>query len=159
MTQWNAHSFSPFAVSDSRRAFSVKRRNARLDGRFLYHENAFFSVGDGFEPPYASVLKENQKFWGNQHHLRLTCTLLAWERRLGVLLVPSFPGQEAPVMETGLDGRTEWAESAGRIFASTKARNGRRKPSLIPRRPWRTSSLPGPDGKSGRMGFMRYDMC
>jgi hypothetical protein len=85
--QWNIHSYAPFAADEAARTFSVERDGRRLTGHFLNHQNSFFSLSEGWDPPPGSARPGDS--WQNQYHLRFTATNLISRRNLGVVLCPS----------------------------------------------------------------------
>ncbi len=89
--QWNIHSWAEFNVDETSRTFSLTRDTSVLRGHFLYHNNAFFTQTEGWDPPF-NVENKNEQ-WQMQYHLRFTpCGVPATCRNLGVLLCPEHPG-------------------------------------------------------------------
>ncbi|HJN18895.1 MAG TPA: DUF4962 domain-containing protein, partial [Armatimonadota bacterium] len=91
--QWNIHSWNEFAVNEAARSFTIEREVSALTGHFLWHQNGFFSLSDGWDPSPSTVKKNDQ--WRHQYHLRFTPTHQVSRRTLGVVLCPSH-GQLAP---------------------------------------------------------------
>ena len=87
--QWNIHSWSPFEVDKAGRSFRLQRDQSVLDGHFLCHHDAFFSLSEGWDPPPLRVKDDSQ--WGQQYHLRFTPHAQGARCRLGVVLSPSSP--------------------------------------------------------------------
>ncbi|MBL8994414.1 MAG: heparinase II/III family protein, partial [Spirochaetia bacterium] len=128
--QWNAHSFEKFKVGPDHKMFSVRKNKVVLDGHFLYRETSFVNQSEGFEPPYHTVLEENLKFWGNQHHLQFVASTYASERRIGVLLAPRFGSHAAPEIKTSAEGSVECASFSD---IGIRLRQGERLASKDPR--------------------------
>ncbi len=101
--QWNIHSWNEFAVDEQERTFALDRDGSSLRGHFMNHNNAFFALTEGWEPPPAA-LKETPE-WLNQFHLRFTVSGLVERQRLGVVLCPGHTGAEpAQVVTEAVDG-------------------------------------------------------
>lgn len=111
--QWNAHSIGKFSQGKDINRFWVCRGKSMVEGTVLYHENAFASHAHGFDPPFFTVLKENLKFWGNQHHFRFTATTHACQRHIGVLLAPGLPGEKPCPVKSWREGDLEKSEFGG----------------------------------------------
>lgn len=111
--QWNAHSIGRFEQGKDKNRFCVRRGKSSVEGAVLYHENAFVSHTEGFDPPFFTVLQENLKFWGNQHHFRFTATTHAWQRHVGVLLAPGLPGEKPCPVELFREGDLECSRFGG----------------------------------------------
>jgi hypothetical protein len=84
--QWNIHSWSPFQVDEEKRVFLLEREGSSLEGHLLCHENAFFTLTEGWEPPPFRTKPSGQ--WREQYHLRFTPSDLMMRRNLGVVLCP-----------------------------------------------------------------------
>ena len=84
--QWNIHSWSQFEVNEERRSFLLERDGSSLQGHFLYHANAFFSLTEGFDPP--PFRTKPSVDWLQQYHLRFTTSELDTRRNLGIVLCP-----------------------------------------------------------------------
>jgi hypothetical protein len=92
--QWNLHSWSRFRVDKEKRTFLVERGESCLErpalseveGHFMYHQNAFFSLSEGWEPAPFRTKPDAQ--WHQQYHLRFTISELAAGANLGVVLCP-----------------------------------------------------------------------
>lgn len=105
--QWNMHSWAPFAVDDKARAFSLQREGSHLHGRFLYQDNAFFTLSEGWDPP--PLAGPNEKPWRMQYNLRFTPSGLVERRNLGVLLCPEHAHLAAAKVETARTENGDWA--------------------------------------------------
>ena len=106
--QWNIHSWSPFAVDEAQRTFSLQREDASLTGHFLWSDNGFCSLGEGWDPPPMTDKGGSQ--WPLQYHLRYTPSGLVERRNLGVVLCPGHAQLERAVVETRQQGTTEIAQ-------------------------------------------------
>ena len=84
--EWNIHSFNPLAVDEQKRAFLIEREASSLGGHFMFHDEAFFSLSEGWDP--APMPSRGLKEYPPQHHLRFNVTALTRRRNLGVVLVP-----------------------------------------------------------------------
>ncbi len=84
--QWNIHSWNQFVVDEQRRSFLLERQGSALEGHFLFHNNAFFSLSEGWDPPPAALKSAEQ--WHQQYHLRFTPLGMPEQRNLGVVLCP-----------------------------------------------------------------------
>ena len=84
--EWNVHSFNPFAVDERKRAFLIERGASSLEGHFMFHDEAFFSLSEGWDPP--PMPSRGLKEYPPQHHLRFNVTALTQRRNLGVVLAP-----------------------------------------------------------------------
>ena len=102
-TQWNIHSWNEFTADDKQKAFSVKREDCVLKGKFLFHEDGFFSKSEGWDP---EPMRESPE-WPNQYHLRYTPLGYAGRRVLPVVLDPVYPGKTDVTLETGFEGGAE----------------------------------------------------
>jgi hypothetical protein len=105
--EWNIHSYAPFEAHESERAFSVERGGSRLSGHFLWHQEAFFSLSEGWDPPPSEQHDVDE--WPAQYHLRFTLCSPATERVLGVVLCPEHERLDAPTIVTGLRDGDETA--------------------------------------------------
>ncbi|MBL8992836.1 MAG: DUF4962 domain-containing protein [Spirochaetia bacterium] len=61
--QWNLHSFGKFRVDETNRRFSLKRKQASLEGHVLYENAGFFHTSEGFDSPVLRNRKANLRFW------------------------------------------------------------------------------------------------
>jgi len=107
--QWNIHSWAQFKVKKSRHEFSLTRKKATLTGMILSHKDGFFSLSEGWDPPFASGVKSNRQ-WLNQYHLRFTPTAYRDQVRLGVLLIPETRDLRPPAVQTWIENNVEIAE-------------------------------------------------
>jgi hypothetical protein len=120
--QWNLHSFDPFVVDRQARTFHWRRGDSKVKGSFLYHDNAIFSMTDGWDP--TPQYTEEEQPYPSQHNLRFTCNLKQPEflgvrhrlqtrppvqRNLAVVLAPSCPGLKAAKVQTARHGEAEEA--------------------------------------------------
>jgi hypothetical protein len=96
--QWNIHSWEQFTVDEGQRSFSLKRGDSHLHGHFVYHDNAFFSLSQGWDPEPLSGPAEDP--WKMQYHLRFTPTGLVEQRNLGVVLCPQHTHLPAAAVHT-----------------------------------------------------------
>jgi hypothetical protein len=104
--QWNVHSWSPFTIDDEKNRFIVERRDSKVEGYFLYHQNAFFTRSEGWEPPPAQV-KQSREQWKMQYNLRFTVSEYRDRQNLGVVLAPSSPQLPVAALQTWRDESTE----------------------------------------------------
>ena len=104
--QWNLHSWSPFQVDESQRFFQLEREGRSLTGYFLYHQNAFFSFAEGWDPPPMSSPKSSSQ-WLNQYHLRFTLNELVPQQTLAVVLCPAHARLPVAAPKTSRSGNTE----------------------------------------------------
>lgn len=109
--QWNIHAWAPFEVDEGARTFRLDREGRRLMGHFLHHQNSFFSLSEGWDPPPGSA--RPRESWQNQYHLRFTASNLIPRRNLGVVLCPSSPDIHASEVITERIGEVEIAHIAG----------------------------------------------
>ena len=105
--QWNIHSWNEFAVDEEQRSFLLERDGSSLETHFLYQHNAFFSLGDGWDPPPMKG-KENSQ-WHQQYHLRFTPSGLIERRNLGVILCPGHAHLRRARVQTERIGQAEVA--------------------------------------------------
>ena len=105
--QWNIHSWNTFAVDEENRRFLLKRDKSSLEGHFMYHHNAFFSLSEGWDPPPMAAKQNSQ--WHQQYHLRFTPSGLVERRRLGVLLCPGHAHLQPAPVQTERSGNAEIA--------------------------------------------------
>ena len=119
--QWNIHSWEPFDLDEDRRVFRLDRDGSILNGHFLYHHNAFFTLTEGWDPPPMEV-KDSAR-WYEQYHLRFTlCGVDDRPKALGVVLCPGHAGPEPTTVETEQSGETEAARiGEDRIMVNTGA--------------------------------------
>lgn len=118
--QWNCHSWDAFAVDEAARSFRLQRDGSAVTAHFLCHQNAFFSLTEGFDPP-PSVGKDTRQ-WLNQHHLRFTPVGLVSARNLGVLLCPEHAGLAPAAVRTERLGATEIARLGDDLVAVSSGR-------------------------------------
>lgn len=104
--QWNIHSYGAFSVDDEKRSFLLERDGSSLEGTFLYHENAFFSLSEGWEPPPMDVEKGKRRM---QYHLRFTPKNLSLRLNLGVVLCPGHASLKRASVTTERIDQTEIA--------------------------------------------------
>lgn len=83
--QWNIHSWNRFCVDEQKRAFVVEREGSSIAGHVLFHQNGFFSLSEGWDPPPLRQAEDPQ--WRPQYHLRFTVSAMG-SRNLGVVLCP-----------------------------------------------------------------------
>jgi len=105
--QWNIHSWAPFQVDEAARSFALERAGSRLVGHLLYHNDAFFSLSEGWDPAPGTTRSRDQ--WHNQYHLRFTPSALEDRRTLGVVLCPAHAGLAPAVVS---DSRQDGVEVA-----------------------------------------------
>lgn len=105
--QWNLHSWNPFAVDETTRAFSVRREGSTLNGHVMYHNNGFFSLSEGWDPPM--IKEKDHSQWFMQYHLRFTTSGMHPKRNLGVVLCPGHAALTPAVVATERSGNTEIA--------------------------------------------------
>ena len=105
--QWNIHSWNPFIVDEDKRTFLIEREGSSLQGHFMYHADAFFSMSEGWDPPPAPVKSSDQ--WFQQYHLRFTPVQLDARRNLGVVLCPGHASLTRAETVTERAGNTEVA--------------------------------------------------
>ena len=96
--QWNIHSWNEFAVDEDRRSFLIEREGSSLEGHFMSHHNAFFSLSEGWDPPPARIKDDAQ--WYQQYHLRFTVSGFAERRTLGVVLCPGHASLSRTQVQT-----------------------------------------------------------
>ncbi|MCG8351708.1 MAG: DUF4962 domain-containing protein [Chloroflexales bacterium] len=96
--QWNIHSWAQFEVDNDHRSFRLERNGSTLTGHFMYHNNAFFSCSEGWDPPPAGIKPRDQ--WHQQYHLRFTASGLDATRNLGVVLCPVHADLTPPEVST-----------------------------------------------------------
>ena len=106
--QWNIHSWNRFSVDEDARTFLLEREGSSLEGHFMYHNNAFFSLSEGWDPPPMRTGKDESQ-WGQQYHLRFTPSGLVDRRNLGVVLCPGHGSLDRAEVRTGRSGETEVA--------------------------------------------------
>ncbi len=105
--QWNLHSWSTFQIDHEGRTADFESDGSAVRAHFLLHQNAFFSLSEGFDPPPAGDKKCDQ--WHPQHHLRFTPTGYVKKGVLGVLLYPNCKGIQESKVSTERQGDTEVA--------------------------------------------------
>ncbi len=105
--QWNIHSWNEFAVDEERRSFLIEREGSSLEGHFMYHHNAFFSLSEGWDPPPAKIKDDAQ--WYQQYHLRFTASGLVERRNLGVVLCPGHASLARAQVQTEREDAAEVA--------------------------------------------------
>ena len=106
--QWNIHSWNRFAVDEEARTFLLERDGSSLEGHFMYHNNAFFSLSEGWDPPPMRTGRDESQ-WGQQYHLRFTPSGLVSRRNLGVVLCPGHGSLDRAEVRTERSGETEAA--------------------------------------------------
>ncbi|MEZ5412912.1 MAG: DUF4962 domain-containing protein [Opitutaceae bacterium] len=108
--QWNIHSWNPFAVSKDGKAFTITREESVLAGHFLFHQDSFITMREGWDPPPAKGAQSSAQ-WHNQYHLRFSPTAItAVRRNFGVVLCPGYPGKPAATVSSRRTGNAEIAE-------------------------------------------------
>jgi len=105
--QWNIHSFEQFEVDEEARSFQLQRGDSGLRGQFLWHDNGFFSLSEGWDPPPAE--SEYSQYFAQQYHLRFTPSGLVSRRNLAVVLAAELPGERGATVQTDPAGKTEAA--------------------------------------------------
>ena len=103
--QWNVHSYAPFEVDEEARRCRWQRGDSAVEAAFLYHDNAFFGLTEGWDPPPGRA--DHEPEWPLQYHLRFTCSTPVLERNLAVVLAPSCPGVPAAAVRTARHGVAE----------------------------------------------------
>ena len=84
--QWSIHSWNQFALDKENRTFLLERGASSLEGHFMYHEDGFLSLAEGWDPPPFRTKPDAQ--WHQQYHLRFTISEMHARQRLGVVLCP-----------------------------------------------------------------------
>ena len=107
--QWNIHSWNEIEKCDEDRTFRIEREGCGLTGTFLCHEDSFFVMSEGWDPPPTPTKSTLQ--WYPQYHLRFSPTAIGSERYLGTLLQPRRVGD--PMMDVD-----RWREEDGREAAA-----------------------------------------
>ena len=74
----------------------------------MYHNNAFFSLSEGWDPPPMRAGKDDSQ-WHPQYHLRFTPSGLVNRRNLGVVLCPGHASLDRAEVRTERSGETEAA--------------------------------------------------
>ncbi len=120
--QWNIHSWNRFSVDEEARTFLLARDGSFLEGHFMYHNNAFFSLSEGWDPPPMRTGKDESQ-WGQQYHLRFTPSGLVNRRNLGVVLCPGHGSLDRAEVQTERSGETE-AARIGDDLALVGGRDG-----------------------------------
>ncbi len=105
--EWNIHSWNEFQVDEQARTFTLRRDGSRLEASFLYHQNAFFVLDEGWEPRPNPDKPSDQ--WYNQYHLRFVPAGLVESRNLGVVLAAGHEGLEPAEVQTERIGNAEIA--------------------------------------------------
>ncbi|MFH1566761.1 MAG: DUF4962 domain-containing protein, partial [Gemmatimonadota bacterium] len=105
--QWNIHSWDRFGVDEEGRSFRLRRGDSGVRGHFLWHDNSFFSLGEGWDP--APVESEYSRCFTVQHHLRFTPAGLVTRRNLAVVLAAELPGEPGAAVTCERHGRCEAA--------------------------------------------------
>jgi hypothetical protein len=105
--QWNLHSWAPFDVDATSRSFTLERAGSRLHAQFMYHQNAFFSLSEGWDPPPAGVKSKDR--WFQQYNLRFTLSGIESRRNLGVILAPAHAALQPPDVRAERVGDVEVA--------------------------------------------------
>lgn len=106
--QWNFHSWYPFKVKEKTRQFSLTRQKRVLQGHILFQKDVFYSLTEGWDPPFSSGL-QNTDQWYQQYHLRVTPTPYLDEVRFGVLLSAQAPALSSPDIVVGGDDQKDTA--------------------------------------------------
>ena len=106
--QWNIHSWNRFAVDEEARTFLLERDGSSLEGHFMSHNNAFFSLSEGWDPQPMRTGKDDSQ-WHQQYHLRFTPSGLVSRRNLGVVLCPGHGSLDRAEVRTERSGETEVA--------------------------------------------------
>ena len=106
--QWNVHSWEKFCVDEDKRAFLLERAGRSLEGHFMYHHNAFFTLTEGWDPPPQDLGRADQR--DQQYHLRFTVSgVEARQRTLGVVFCPGHASLTRATVHTERSGDTEVA--------------------------------------------------
>jgi hypothetical protein len=105
--QWNVHSWNRFAVDDAARTFFLEREGSSVEGHFLYHQDAFTSLSEGWDPPPTATRDATQ--WFQQYHLRFTPVRLPERCNLAVLLCPGHAHLQRAEVRAERIGETEVA--------------------------------------------------
>ena len=120
--QWNLHTFDPFDVDERSRVFSWRRGDSQVQASVLYHDNAIFSLSEGWDPTPERA--EHEAEYPRQYNLRFTCNLKQHEylgvrhrmqqrpslrRNLAVVLAPSCPSLPQATVRTARHGDAEEA--------------------------------------------------
>jgi len=122
--QWNIHSWNPFAVDEARRTFLLEREGSTLEGHFMYHHNAFFSLSEGWDPPPFASAPERAAQWRQQYHLRFTTSGLAARRNLGVVLCPGHAALARAGVSASRSGNAEMAHVGDDIVLVNQTESG-----------------------------------
>ena len=103
--QWNLHSWSEFQVDEANRQFVCERDGRKLTGHFLFHNHAYFTQNQGWDPE--PVLPDDTKPTA-QYNLRFTPSV-GFPRRvnLGVVLCPEYGDMTASPLNIARDGDVE----------------------------------------------------
>ena len=100
---------TPGTASDEEaRTFLLERDGSSLEGHFMYHNNAFYSLSEGWDPPPMRTGKDGSQ-WHQQYHLRFTPSGLVGRRNLGVVLCPGHGSLDRAEVQTERSGETEAA--------------------------------------------------
>jgi len=109
--EWNIHSWNRWQVDEERRAFTVTREGSALTGHMMWHQNGFFTLTEGWDPPPAGAKRSEQ--WRDQYHLKFTPTHAVQRRNLGVVLCASHAALDAAPVRTELVDGIEVAHIGG----------------------------------------------
>ena len=90
-----------------RRTFLIERQGSSLEGHFLYHDNAFFSPSEGWDPP--PMPREGVSSWPAQYNLRFSVTEMSPRRNLAVVLAAGHARLRRAEVTAEKAGRTELA--------------------------------------------------
>lgn len=105
--QWNLHSWNTFDVDEAARRFKIERDGSSLEGHMLYHNNAFFTMTEGWDPPPMS--SDDDVLRHQQYHMRFTVSGPYERQNLGVVLSPGHPSLQPAQVETERSGEAEIA--------------------------------------------------
>lgn len=121
--EWNLHSWAPIQTHTESMSFSLERAGSRLDGIVMYHENSFFAVTEGWEPPPMKPVKRGDQ-WHLQYHLKFSTSSLLNSLNLGVILLPSHDRLRAPAVRTDRVENVERARIGDDIIMVRNNANG-----------------------------------
>ena len=103
--EWNIHSWNAFQVDEALRTFTLERDGRTLEGHFMWHLDAFFTLTDGWDPPPLKV--KDASLWHHQYHLRFTPRGLPARQWLGVVLCPGHSALASAQVATERDAGVE----------------------------------------------------
>jgi hypothetical protein len=105
--EWNVHSWNTFAVDRAARTFALEREGSTLQGHFMVHQDAFFTLSEGWDPPPSAIKASDQ--WRMQYHLRFTPVAMPEQYNLGVVLCPGHAALAPATVVAEREGPVEVA--------------------------------------------------